>query len=266
MRGVLKLYLDVLERRPLPTKIVSGVVIFSTADVLAQLYEQYMITKDRTTMLDIAARQEVNVGLWHNFEWDFPRTCRMGAFGGIVNIWIHHWWGFLEPKIERIFEYKSHRFKNAFVKVIVDQSIGSPVFNAIFFASQAALQGHSPTEIREAVAERLPIQLARHYQVWPFVHIFNFSLFPLHQRVIVQNVLTVGWAAYMSRCEQAFDDEVAAAALRTTMIEEVMLGATEEGLRDRPHDAAPASTPEEEGALPTPSNATTRAHSAADKF
>ncbi|CAM9117372.1 unnamed protein product, partial [Ectocarpus fasciculatus] len=122
----------------------------------------------------------------------------MMAFGAIVNVWIHGWWGVLEKQLERHISSKTNKFKNAFVKVVIDQAFGSPVFNTIFFSSQQALQGKNFEEVKEAVATRLPVQLARHYTVWPFVHLINFSFVPLHRRVIVQNVLTVGWAAYLS--------------------------------------------------------------------
>jgi hypothetical protein len=210
MRSLLRRYFALLEKKPLQVKIVSALVIFSVSDTLAQGYEHWAAKKEeKKTIGGGEIKNAIHVG--HSvkeseFVWDAPRTFRMAAFGGLVNIWIHFWWGILERKMETIICSKTHRYKNAIVKVMVDQSFGTPVYNTIFFASEHALQGHNPYEIYDAVTSRLPTQLARHYTFWPFVHVFNFSFVSVHKRVIVQNVLTVGWAAYLSRCEKEFDD------------------------------------------------------------
>lgn len=54
---------------------------------------------------------------------------------------------------------------------------------------------------------RVPTQLQRHYCFWPWVHLVNFGMLPLHNRVIVHNILTIGWTAYLSKCEQDFENE-----------------------------------------------------------
>ena len=32
-------------------------------------------------------------------------------------------------------------------------------------------------------------------------------MLPLHNRVIVHNILTIGWTAYLSKCEQEFESK-----------------------------------------------------------
>ena len=50
-------------------------------------------------------------------------------------------WGYLDKTIERYISDKTHHYSNAFMKVFLDQLIGSPLFNIIFFSSQHLLQG-----------------------------------------------------------------------------------------------------------------------------
>ena len=44
----------------------------------------------------------------------------------------------------------------------------------------------------------LPPTMMRHWSVWPFVHTINFYYFSLHHRVLVQNLVLVGWSGYLS--------------------------------------------------------------------
>lgn len=39
----------------------------------------------------------------------------------------------------------------------------------------------------------------------PQVHVINFSFVPLHKRILVQNTLTIGWAAYLSHVDEEFE-------------------------------------------------------------
>ena len=52
------------------------------------------------------------------------------------------------------------------------------------------------------------------YIVWCVekVHVLNFSFVPLHRRLLVQNTLTIGWAAYLSHCDEEFEQEEKQAA------------------------------------------------------
>ena len=208
---MLRRYFDVLEKKPLLVKVISAIAIFSVADIAAQVYEQVTECSKQNNSPIQPMEESCSVRIPFppevNLSWDVQRTGRMAAFGGIVNIWIHGWWGLLERQLERVISSKAKRYQNAAVKVLIDQSIGSPVFNVIFFSSQKAMEGCDLQEITEAVKVRLPVQLARHYTFWPAIHLINFSFVPFHRRVIVQNVLVVGWAAYMSRCETDFNNE-----------------------------------------------------------
>lgn len=50
----------------------------------------------------------------------------------------------------------------------------------------------------DRAAEMLPPTMLRHWTLWPAIHTLNFYYNPLHHRVLVQNLVLVGWSAYLS--------------------------------------------------------------------
>jgi hypothetical protein len=193
--NLLQRYFALLERRPLPTKIASALVIFSTSDVIAQVYENAEHHKFKGNPLQ-------------EFTWEPTRTMRITVFGGIVTVWLHGWWNLLERVIEKRISSKTHHYANALTKVFFDQALGAPVFNTLFFTSQQLMQGKPFDEsLLRTVETRVPVMLEKHYHFWPWVHVINFSFVSLHRRLLVQNVLTIGWAAYLSHCDEEFEKE-----------------------------------------------------------
>jgi hypothetical protein len=77
----------------------------------------------------------------------------------------------------------------------------------MFFGSQSLLQGNSPKETVTIIKKRLPDQLRLHYCFWPFIHTFNFSFVSFHKRILVQNVLTIGWMSFLSYKNKHLDNK-----------------------------------------------------------
>ena len=42
-----------------------------------------------------------------------------------------------------------------------------------------------------------------HWRIWPLVHSFNFYFIPLNDRVLIQNLVLVGWSGYLSHLNHA---------------------------------------------------------------
>jgi len=184
-----------LEKRPLPTKVISAIVIFSSSDVIAQVYEN-------------ADNHNFDGSPLRDFAWDAHRTMRITAFGGVVTCWLHVWWNTLERVVEKTISSSTHHYSNALTKVFLDQAIGAPIFNVLFFSSQQLLQGKPfDKSLFDTVKERVPVMLEKHYHFWPWVHAINFSFVSLHKRILVQNILTIGWAAYLSHCDEKFEKD-----------------------------------------------------------
>ncbi|KAF2128218.1 hypothetical protein P153DRAFT_424112 [Dothidotthia symphoricarpi CBS 119687] len=66
---------------------------------------------------------------------------------------------------------------------------------ALFLSSMAYLEGASPRQrLRDAY---LP-GLTKNFMVWPWVQFTNFKYVPMEHRVLVVNVVSLGWNCYLS--------------------------------------------------------------------
>ena len=59
----------------------------------------------------------------------------------------------------------------------------------------AIMEGSSPKDKLEST---YATALTKNWMVWPFVQAINFKLVPLHHRVLVVNVVSLGWNCYLS--------------------------------------------------------------------
>jgi protein Mpv17 len=59
----------------------------------------------------------------------------------------------------------------------------------------AIMEGRSP---REKLEKTYKSALQKNWMVWPFVQLGNFTMVPLEHRVMVVNVISLGWNCYLS--------------------------------------------------------------------
>ncbi|KAF9425019.1 Protein required for ethanol metabolism [Podila epigama] len=131
-------------------------------------------------------------------EWDAWRTGRMALFGaGFAGPVMHHWYGFLERKIQL-----STPFRSLLGRVAVDQLCFAPCFIASFFVGQGLLAGESKETIRDRLKKGYPGALKGNYVVWPAVQLANFWFVPLQHRLMVVNTFALGWNTYLSHVNQ----------------------------------------------------------------
>lgn len=100
------------------------------------------------------------------------------------------WFGFLQRNVNL-------RSPNGTIlaRVACDQGLFAPTFIGIFLGSMAVLEGTSP---REKLEKNYKSALTTNYLIWPFVQMINFKFVPLHHRVLVVNVVSIGWNCYLS--------------------------------------------------------------------
>lgn len=77
----------------------------------------------------------------------------------------------------------------------MDQTIFATTNMAIFLSTMAYLEGDSPKKRLEKAY--LP-GLKANWMLWPAVQGVNFTLVPLEHRVLVVNVVSLGWNCYLS--------------------------------------------------------------------
>ncbi|KAF7732139.1 Protein required for ethanol metabolism [Apophysomyces ossiformis] len=145
---------------------------------------------------DVIAQQLAEKKGWQ--EHDMGRTLRMAGFGGVVaGPVLSTWYRFLELNIKA-----STPFKTLAAKVAMDQCIFAPVFIGTFFSVQGLFEGKSVNEIRSKLENGYTTALMSNYKLWPAVQFFNFYFTPLNYRLMVSNLVSLGWNAYLSLVNQ----------------------------------------------------------------
>ncbi|KAI9874315.1 MAG: Protein required for ethanol metabolism [Pleopsidium flavum] len=158
-----------LAQRPLLTQSITTAVLFATGDVMAQQAVE-------------------RVGLEkHNFA----RTGRMALYGGAVfGPVATTWFKFLQNKIV----LKNPNTTIA-ARVLTDQTVFASTNLFVFLSSMAIMEGTSPKDKLEST---YATALQKNWMVWPWVQAINFKLVPLEHRVLVVNIVSLGWNCYLS--------------------------------------------------------------------
>lgn len=183
-KHILERYNAALMKRPLVVKASAAAVIFFVSDS--------------------ATQQITDPGK----AWDSARSGSGAAFGVVATGWLHYWWGFLEVFVGKRLPVTTHRLSNTLTKVFLDQAIGAPLYIYSYFVITNFIQDWKKSEETtssellsktcDRATEMLPPTMLRHWTLWPAVHTVNFYYMPLHHRVLVQNLVLVGWSGYLS--------------------------------------------------------------------
>lgn len=80
-------------------------------------------------------------------------------------------------------------------RVLADQSIFATGNLAVFLSSMAYMEGANP---KERLRDKYVEILKKNWLVWPAVQAVNFTYVPLHHRVLVVNLVSLGWNSYLS--------------------------------------------------------------------
>lgn len=100
------------------------------------------------------------------------------------------WFKFLQNKVVL-------KNKNAEIlaRVACDQTIFASTNLFCFLSSMAIMEGTSP---KDKLEKSYWTALSSNWMVWPFVQMVNFKFVPLHHRVLLVNVVSLGWNCYLS--------------------------------------------------------------------
>ncbi|KPI41388.1 PXMP2/4 family protein 3 [Cyphellophora attinorum] len=88
--------------------------------------------------------------------------------------------------------------RNTAIKFGLDQTLGSVVNVATFIAFFAFVNGKDAAGVQRAVSrETFPLMKAG-WKLWPLVSILNFTIVPVHRRILVGSVVGLFWGIYLS--------------------------------------------------------------------
>lgn len=95
------------------------------------------------------------------------------------------WFGFLQNRVR----IPSSPNAEILARVGLDQTVLAPTNLFMFLSSMAIMEGSDPQKKLESTYWNA---LSKNWMLWPFVQIINFKFVPLHHRVLVVNVVSLG--------------------------------------------------------------------------
>ncbi|KAI4647953.1 hypothetical protein J4E93_004364 [Alternaria ventricosa] len=127
---------------------------------------------------------------------DLARTGRMAAYGGcIFGPAATKWFDFLVKRVNL-----QSTNGTILARVACDQFLFAPCNMALFLSTMAYMEGNSPVQrLKDAY---LP-GYQKNLMVWPWVQFTNFKYVPQEMRVLVVNVISLGWNCYLSSLNSA---------------------------------------------------------------
>nr|OQO15907.1 hypothetical protein B0A51_16858 [Rachicladosporium sp. CCFEE 5018] len=126
-------------------------------------------------------------------SYEPARGLRALLIGGLSSIPSYKWFMFLGTH----FNYSSHLASLA-VKILINQTFFTPIFNTYFFGMQSLLSGSTLQEAKERVIETVPVSWRNSWKVWPAVTAFSFTFVPPQYRNVFAGGIAVGWQTYLS--------------------------------------------------------------------
>lgn len=165
-------YGNMQKRRPLLTQFESTLVIYFLGDLSAQT---------------------VGSSAYTTASYEPVRGLRALIIAATISIPSYKYFLFLG----RHFNYSSHLVSLA-VKIVVNQTFFTPLFNTYFFGMQSLLSGSSFKEAGQRVVNTVPTSWLNSWKVWPVVTAFNFTFIAPQNRSVFAGVIAIGWQTYLS--------------------------------------------------------------------
>lgn len=164
-------YNRLLATRPLATNVISTGFLFGAGDFIAQKIE---------------SRE-------NSSPFDGARSARAIIYGGILFApFADKWYKFLN----RI------KFANPVLstaaRVAVDQGVFAPIVAVpAYFSAMGLMEGKSWEDIRKKLQLNWWPTLKANWSVWPAVQLLNFGFVPVNLRLLVVNLVSLGWNSYI---------------------------------------------------------------------
>jgi len=162
-------YRSMLTKRPIATQVVSTAVLFGAGDIIAQQgFERRGLRKH-----------------------DYMRTARFTAWGGCFFGPVAVQWYRILDRVR----FPGRPNTELLTRVAADQLLFTPVNLVCFFTGMTLLEGGDPREkLRKSYVETLKNNL----MLWSTVQLVNFKFVPLEHRLLVVNIVSLGWNSYLS--------------------------------------------------------------------
>lgn len=183
------LYEQKLEAHPVPTKMVTGSILWGLGDVVAQIVPRWLAETEQK-----------------EFLYDYSRTGRAVFFGFAIHAPLAHvHYNFLESLTVRanVKGLGIPLFK-AFMEQFVYWSWFS---NSLYHGTMVAMQGQGPQEIYDRIADVLWGTQIAQWKFWIPIQLLNFQFVPVRHQLNVVLATSVVWTALLSAWYPPKEDE-----------------------------------------------------------
>lgn len=181
-------YLAALDRTPLATKMVTAALLGALSDLIAQAIE---------------AR---GVGAGERAGTDWRRVWALAAVGGLLTAPLFHaLYEWLERALPLGGLSAGRRARNVALQLVVDQVVAAPAWLLAFFPMfDVAESGQWDGErIARGLRRDFLPSLRLTWTIFPVCQLLSFSLLPSNMRVLVLNVVDLGYTAGLSLLKHA---------------------------------------------------------------
>ncbi|ODQ81777.1 hypothetical protein BABINDRAFT_160015 [Babjeviella inositovora NRRL Y-12698] len=202
MSRLFALYSNSLKQRPLLTNVISTALLFGIGDVMAQtLFPADLPATDTqvTSLSPALARESV---------LDYGRLGRSMFYGGIIFAPIGDKWYKILNKVKiptsKLIALgikptpKTITVVNTVARVFIDQACFPPVSVPFYYVVMTLLEQKSMEDIKEKLRLNYWPTLLSNWTVWPTIQLFNFGFVKVEYRLIVVNIVSLGWNCYIS--------------------------------------------------------------------
>lgn len=167
-------YNQILKKRPVLTNVVTTAFLFGTGDALAQ---------------KVANRNKPK-------PHDSLRTLRAVIYGGVIFAPMADKWYKVLGAV-KIPSWKSPA-ADLIARVGLDQGVFAPFIGIpLYYTMMTMMEGGDMRAIKNKIQNNWFDTLYTNWLVWPGVQLVNFAVVPVHFRLLVVNVVSIGWNCYL---------------------------------------------------------------------
>ncbi|KAF2724350.1 Mpv17/PMP22 family protein [Polychaeton citri CBS 116435] len=150
---------------------------------------------------DLSAQSVASRGFEGDQQYEPIRGLRAMVIGGIMSIPSYRWFLWLG----RNFNYSSW-IRTMGTKILISQTLFTPIFNTYFFSMQTFLTGGNFADAKQRVIDTVPVSWKNSWKLWPAVTAFSFTFIPEQYRNIFAGVIAIGWQTYLSWVNQRAEE------------------------------------------------------------
>lgn len=168
-------YNQLLKQRPILTNVLTTGFLFGTGDYLAQ---------------------QISISSQNGRKYDYSRTLRAVIYGGIIFAPLADKWYKILATVK--LPVPNSKLADTVLRVGLDQGVFAPFIGIpLYYSVMTLMEGGDHKTVQRKLESNWWNTLYTNWLVWPAVQGVNFGLVPVQLRLLVVNVVSIGWNCYL---------------------------------------------------------------------